>query len=194
MPAPTTERRKIHILGIGEDGVAGLTSHARKLIEEAELILGADHTLVLVTASKAEKFVLGANLEQAVARLNAAAQLRAVVLASGDPLFYGTARYLCERVGKDHFDVVPHVSSMQLAFARVKESWEEAYLTNLANHSLDAVIEKIRVAEKVGLFTSENHTPAKVAEDRLLLLLCLRESWLSRRARHARRTGRDRHA
>lgn len=163
MPATTTERRKIHIIGIGDDGVAGLTSHARQLIDEAELLLGADHSLALVPKTKAERFVLGTNLEQAVARLNAAAQQKAVVLASGDPLFYGTARYLCERIGKDHFEVVPHVSSMQLAFARVKESWEEAYLTNLANHALDAVIEKIRVAEKAGLFTSEEHTPAVVA-------------------------------
>ncbi len=52
-----------------------------------------------------------------------------VLLASGDPLFYGTARFLCDRLGKDRFEVLPHVSSMQLAFARVKESWDEAYLT-----------------------------------------------------------------
>jgi len=164
MPANTTERQRIHILGIGDDGAAGLTSHARRLIDEAELLLGAEYTLALIPPSKAERFPLGSNLDQAVARLNAAAKQKAVVLASGDPLFYGTARYLCERIGKEHFEVVPHVSSMQLAFARVKESWEEAYLTNLANHALDAVIEKIRVAEKAGLFTSEVHTPAKVAQ------------------------------
>ena len=58
------------------------------------------------------------------------------MLASGDPLFYGVARYLCDKLGKDRFEVVPHVSSMQLAFARVKESWEDAYLTNLASHPL----------------------------------------------------------
>lgn len=164
MPANTTQRQKIHILGIGDDGAAGLTSHARQLIDEAELLLGAEYTLALIPQSKAERFALGSNLDQAVARLNAAAKQKAIVLASGDPLFYGTARYLCERIGKEHFEVVPHVSSMQLAFARVKESWEEAYLTNLANHALDAVIEKIRVAEKAGLFTSEVHTPAKVAQ------------------------------
>jgi precorrin-6Y C5,15-methyltransferase (decarboxylating) len=53
---------------------------------------------------------------------------------------------------------------MQLAFARVKESWEEAYLTNLANHRLDEVIEKIRSATKVGLFTSDTSPPKAVAK------------------------------
>jgi precorrin-6Y C5,15-methyltransferase (decarboxylating) len=73
------------------------------------------------------------------------------------------ARYLCDKLGKDRFEVLPHVSSMQLAFARVKESWEEAYLTNLANHALDHVVEKIRTAEKVGLFTTESQPPSAVA-------------------------------
>jgi precorrin-6Y C5,15-methyltransferase (decarboxylating) len=53
---------------------------------------------------------------------------------------------------------------MQLAFARVKESWEEAYLTDLANHRLDEVIEKIRIATKVGLFTTETHPTKAVAK------------------------------
>src|SRR4051794_33140833 len=86
-----------------------------------------------------------------------------VLVCGGDPLFYGVARYLCDKLGKDHFEVHPHVSSMQLAFARVKESWEEAFLTNLASHSIDDVIEKIRVADKVGIFTSEAYPPSAVA-------------------------------
>src|SRR5207248_4624414 len=90
-----------------------------------------------------------------------------VVLASGDPLFYGVARYLCDRLGKEHFEVLPHVSSMQLAFARIKESWEEAYLTNLATHPLETVLDRIRTAETVGLFTSEREDPPAVARQLL---------------------------
>jgi precorrin-6Y C5,15-methyltransferase (decarboxylating) len=86
---------------------------------------------------------------------------------TGDPLFYGLARFLCDRLGNERCEIIPHVSSMQLAFARVKESWDEAYLTNLANHNLDAVVEKIRVASKVGLFTTEQITPSQVAKKML---------------------------
>ena len=53
---------------------------------------------------------------------------------------------------------------MQLAFARVKESWDEAYLTNLATQGLSRVAETCRTAEKVGLFTTEQFTPAAVAQ------------------------------
>ncbi len=52
---------------------------------------------------------------------------------------------------------------MQLAFARVMETWEEAYLTDLAKHPLDSVLEKIRTAQKVGLFTTDHCGPADVA-------------------------------
>jgi precorrin-6Y C5,15-methyltransferase (decarboxylating) len=155
---------KIHIIGIGDDGLEGVTSAARQLIEQAELVIGADYTLARLPPLAAERVVVGANLDGVVDRLSRAKGQRAAVLVSGDPLFYGMARYLCEKLGKERFEVVPHVSSMQLAFARVKESWEEAYLTNLANHSLDHVIEKIRTADKVGLFTTESSTPAAVAK------------------------------
>jgi precorrin-6Y C5,15-methyltransferase (decarboxylating) len=87
-----------------------------------------------------------------------------VLVSSGDPLFYGVARYLCDRLGKDQFEVVPHVSSMQLAFARVKESWEDAYLTSLAGRPLEAIVDRIRTAEKVGLFSSDELPPARLAQ------------------------------
>lgn len=154
---------RIHIIGIGEDGLSGLTAAARKLVEEADLLLGEPHALDLAPDTGQTRVALGANIEDAVARLQAASAKRVVVLVMGDPLFYGVARYLCDKMGKDRFEVVPHVSAMQTAFARVKESWEEAFLTNLATHGLESVLEQIRCAEKVGLFTSESCPPALVA-------------------------------
>jgi precorrin-6Y C5,15-methyltransferase (decarboxylating) len=161
--AVAAAEQKIYIVGIGDDGLAGLTSSSRQLVEQAELLIGAEHTLRHVPVGGAERLVIGADPQQVVDRL-ARETRRTVVLVSGDPLFYGMARYLCEKLGKERFEVVPHVSSMQLAFARVKESWEEAYLTSLATHTLDHVAERLRTAEKAGLFTTESVTPAHVAQ------------------------------
>ncbi len=160
-------KQKIHIIGIGDDGLAGVTSPAKLLIDEAQVLVGAETTLAQLPASKAERVVVGGNLDEAVERIAAAGNKRVVILASGDPLFYGVARYLCDKLGKDRFEVLPHVSSMQLAFARVKESWEEAYLTDLANRPLEQVLEKIRSATKVGLFTSDEVPPKVVARSML---------------------------
>jgi precorrin-6Y C5,15-methyltransferase (decarboxylating) len=154
---------KVQILGIGDDGLEGLSPLARQLIDQADLLVGPRHTLALIPAGKAERIDSGSNLDGVVQRIEKAAGKRIVVLASGDPLFYGTARYLCDRLGKDRFNVMPHVSSMQLAFARVKESWDDAYLTSLANQPLERIIEKARIASKVGLFTTEQAPPSAVA-------------------------------
>jgi precorrin-6Y C5,15-methyltransferase (decarboxylating) len=159
---------KVHIVGIGSDGIRGLTGRARELLQAAELVLGSENTLALVLELRAEKLGIGANLPEVVQALEGnLGSKRIVVIASGDPLFYGVARYLCDRLGKDRFEVLPHVSSMQLAFARVKESWEEAYLTNLATHPLEDVLDKIRTAETVGLFTSEEDGPPQIARQLL---------------------------
>ncbi len=157
------DAQKIYIVGIGEDGLEGLTAAARPLVVEAELLVGEPHTLDRIPPGDAERLTVGSELDDVVARLRETDYHKVVVLAEGDPLFYGVARYLCDRLGKDRFEVVPHVSSMQLAFARVKESWEEAFLTNLANHDVSAVIEQIRGAQKVGLFTTEGAPPRAVA-------------------------------
>ncbi|NLX97998.1 MAG: precorrin-6y C5,15-methyltransferase (decarboxylating) subunit CbiE [Rhodopirellula sp.] len=161
------EAKKIQIIGIGEDGMGGLTDSARRLIEDADLILGEGHCLALVPDTGAARFVVGTNLDEALTRIEDSPAGNTVVLASGDPLFYGVARYLSDKLGKNRFEVIPHVSSMQLAFARVKESWEEAFLTNLASHGVESVLEAIRTAEKVGLFTSDSYPPPVVA--RILL-------------------------
>ena len=160
----SVEAQKIYIIGIGDDGLDGVVAPARQRVEQAQLLVGAENTLAKLPALSAERLIVGSDLDEAVERIARAGGKRIVVLASGDPLFYGVARYLCDKLGKDRFEVVPHVSSMQLAFARVKESWEEAFLTNLANRPLDQAIEKIRGATKVGLFTSDACPPRAVAK------------------------------
>jgi len=159
---------KIPVIGIGPDGTAGLSSRTREVLAAAELVFGSDAALRLLPELAAERVPIGADLPVAVEKLRAnLGGKRIAVVAVGDPLFYGTARYLCEKVGPEHFEVVPHVSSMQLAFARVKETWEEAYLTDLAARPLDDVLDKVRTAETVGLFTTEAANPTRVARELL---------------------------
>ncbi len=165
------------ILGIGDDGLAGLTESARRVVAEADLVLGPPATLRLLEGSAttatatatptttARLLPLDPDMPTALRQVREAIRSRRPVLVTtGDPLFYGVARYLCDRLGKDQFEVVPHVSSMQLAFARVKESWEDAYLTSLAGRPLESIVDRIRTAEKVGLFSSDELPPARLAQ------------------------------
>ncbi|MCH2114513.1 MAG: precorrin-6y C5,15-methyltransferase (decarboxylating) subunit CbiE [Pirellulales bacterium] len=155
--------QSISIIGIGDDGLAAVPEAARRLILDAEVLAGNERTLALVPEATGQRLTIGNDLDKVVEQIDLAGDSKVAILVIGDPLFYGLARFLCDKLGRERCEIVPHVSSMQLAFARVKESWDEAYLTNLANHSLDSIVERIRVAEKVGLFTTEEYSPAQVA-------------------------------
>lgn len=160
----TSAPERILIVGIGDDGLVGVSADVRARIEAADLLFGSKRSLESVTIGRAERIAVGTDLGEMLRRIEAErAARKIVVLASGDPLFYGIARFLVEHLGKEHLEVVPHVSSMQLAFARVMESWDEAYLTDLSQRSLESVIDRIRISEKVGLFTNSEHPPQQVA-------------------------------
>jgi len=157
---------KINIVGIGDDGLDGLTRQARSVIDSAEVIVGNRGLIdnfAIHAIPHAKRVIVSGGLDELVETLQAHADQRVVLVTGGDPLFYGIARFLAETLGKDRFEVIPHVSSMQLAFARVKESWDDAYLTNLATQSLDRVVDSIRTADRVGLFTTDAISPSVVA-------------------------------
>lgn len=168
MAAVNDPRSKLVILGIGDDGLTGLTESARRILMDADPILGAPQVLSLLEGVPGRKQPLEPEMSLALKQVREALSARRPVLVSGgDPLFYGVARYLCDRLGKDQFEVVPHVSSMQLAFARIKESWEDAYLTNLAGRPIESVVDRIRTAEKVGAFSSDECPPSRLARELL---------------------------
>jgi precorrin-6Y C5,15-methyltransferase (decarboxylating) len=165
-PVDYTLKTRIHIIGIGDDGIDGVTRQARSVLESAEVIVGNKGLIQRLgngIASKASRVTIGGDLDELQETLAKYENRNLVLLAGGDPLFYGIARFLAEKLGKDRFEVIPHVSSMQLAFARVKESWDDAYLSNLATQPLDRVVDSIRTAERVGLFTTETISPSVVA-------------------------------
>lgn len=159
---------RIPVIGVGPDGLAGLTARARDLLLGADVVFGSDATLRLLPELTADRARIGDDLPAAVEAVRATlGKRRAALVATGDPLFYGTARYLCAKVGAEHFEVLPHVSSMQLAFARIKESWEDAYLSDLSTKPLADVLDRVRTAETVGLFTTDQYHPGRVAAELL---------------------------
>lgn len=144
--------------------MAGVAASAIDRIREADLLIGTEDALRSVSDSTAQRLVVTADLDAVVQAIESHPDARIVVLATGDPLFYGTARYLWDRLGKDRFEVVPHVSTMQMAFARVKESWDDAYLADLASQPLERVLERVRTVEKAGLFTTDDDPPNRIAQ------------------------------
>ncbi|MEM6798119.1 MAG: precorrin-6y C5,15-methyltransferase (decarboxylating) subunit CbiE [Planctomycetota bacterium] len=160
-----TKSPPIAIIGISDDGLETASPAVRQRVTEAEILFGSERALALLPAEIAgDRRPLSGDLDELSSQLASVGDRPTAMLVFGDPMFYGLARYVTERLGKDRFEVIPHVSSMQLAFARVMESWDEAYLTSVDSRPLDAVVERIRTAEKVGLFTSDATGPKEIAQ------------------------------
>lgn len=158
---------KINIIGISDAGLDLLSEASRALLRDATLLVGGERHLEFIPESKAEKITLKSNLKEMALRLEAELKKpgsRAVVMASGDPLFYGIARFLIKNLGADKVEVRPYLSSMQLAFARAGLSWEDAQFLSVHGRPMENLIAVSPDAKKIGVFTDKDNTPARCAD------------------------------
>ena len=91
----------LHVVGIGEDGVAGLSPAARAVIERAEFVVGGPRHLAMIPASPAERLPWAAPLTATLPAIEARRGRRVVVLASGDPMWFGIGATLTSRFARD---------------------------------------------------------------------------------------------
>jgi precorrin-6Y C5,15-methyltransferase (decarboxylating) len=156
---------KVYIVGIGDDGKKSLSASVLDMVEEAEVLFGGERHLSFFPDVSSQKITVKSNLSEVVdiisSNLN---KKRMVVLASGDPLFYGIAKYLMNKIPKEHFEIIPNVSSMQLAFARVKESWDDAVLASIHAKPIENLLDVVDKAKKIGIFTDDKNTPSRIAD------------------------------
>ncbi len=162
----------IQIIGIGDDGAAGLPAKRLAAIEAAEVLVGGKRHLAFFPSSRAERIEIGSNLRDVAAGVDQASSAgrAVVVLASGDPLFYGIGGYLVGKLGANRVIVHPHVSAMQLAFARIGEAWNSAALVSLHAKPIEDLKPALeRGASPIGVFTDERNTPNAIARYALAL-------------------------
>jgi precorrin-6Y C5,15-methyltransferase (decarboxylating) len=155
---------KVHIIGVAPDGASSLLPEARRLINRAEIVFGGKRLLDMFPSLTCEKITIKNNLAEVADLIKRNMRhKRIVVLASGDPNFYGIASYLTGKLGKDIVEIIPNVSAMQVAFARIKESWEDATLVSVHSRPIKDIVEAVRSNHKIGIFTDDEHTPATIA-------------------------------
>lgn len=92
------------------------------------------------------------------------------VLASGDPLFFGIARTLIDRFGPDLVEILPAISSLQLACARFKISWDDIRVVSLHGREAHYLPGRLLIAPKVAVFTDNRLAPDRVANNLLRYL------------------------
>lgn len=154
------ENNSLRIIGIGDNGTESLLPIYQKWIEECEVLIGGERQLSFFPQFTGERVVIKGGLSNLVERLQQESRTT-VVLASGDPLFYGIGGYLSKKV---NVEIYPNLSSIQLAFARIGESWQDAYFSSVHGRSMKGLAQRIDGLSKVALLTDEENTPNAIAK------------------------------
>lgn len=155
----------VTVVGLGADGWSGLSEPARTLVRKAGVIVGARRHLDLVPEVEGQtREPLPSPLRGGLVELmerHAGAEL--VVLASGDPMVSGIGSTLAEVFGADSTDVVPAISSVSLARARMRWSAESTEVVSLVGRDPHAVLRHLAPAHRLLVLSSDDDTPADVA-------------------------------
>jgi precorrin-6Y C5,15-methyltransferase (decarboxylating) len=154
----------IDVIGIGADGPTSLRPASLQRIREADFLAGGERNLAHFTDAAGRRFVLKDNLIALLEELDRrAGSERCVVLASGDPLFYGVGTYILRVLGQERVRIEPALSSMQLAFAHAGLSWQDAALASVHGRDMRTTLLPLLGRHKIGLFTQDGSSPAAVA-------------------------------
>ena len=170
----------IHIVGILDDGWAGLSDAARRVLSGAALVIGAQRTLDLVRTQlpQAELRAQDGALVELPAWIAAAraAGDTVAVLATGDPLCHGIASFLLGKFEATEVEVLPAPSTLQLAFARWRKPWQDVTIASChgkdagewqvgatPEHGLYPLLRAIARQRRVFAFTGPENGPARIA-------------------------------
>jgi precorrin-6B C5,15-methyltransferase / cobalt-precorrin-6B C5,C15-methyltransferase len=153
-------RGRITVVGL--DG-RPLGEEIERLLADAALVAGGGRHLEMLEVDRDRAVVLEGDLSEALARIECTGGL-VVVLASGDPGFFGIVRLLGERFGRENLRVLPGLSSVALVFARAGLSWDDAVTVSAHGRDPRRAVSVCRAHPKVAVLTSPDFGPAELAE------------------------------
>ena len=158
-----TKERWLAVVGVGEDGIDGLSPAARRLVAQAAFVVGGKRHLALAGPLTAETLIWPSPIENALDAIEAHRGEPVCVLASGDPFFFGVGAMLMRRFAADEMICVPAPSAFALAAARLGWSQQDCALLSLHGRPLEAIIPHLQPDARILALSWDDATPAKVA-------------------------------
>lgn len=156
----------LDVVGIGADGPQGLGERLRELIRSAHLVVGGRRHLAMVEGLGAgERVPWSSPMEATFERLVAQrGRPPAVVLASGDPLWFGVGRLLLQRFNPGELRFHPQLSALQLAAARMAWPLADCSCISLHGRSLASLVRHLAPHRRLLVLTADGAAPAAIGE------------------------------
>lgn len=154
----------LHIVGIGEDGMDGLTPVTRAVVEAAEVIVGGDRHHTLSINPDATRIAWPSPFDAMIETLQNLKGKRAVVLVTGDPLWFSVGARIGRAIPADQLVYHPQLSAFQLASARM--GWSLADVETLTVHGrpVEQMIAFIQPDQRLIVLTTGAETPPQIAK------------------------------
>ncbi|MFV0261567.1 MAG: cobalt-precorrin-7 (C(5))-methyltransferase [Kluyvera sp.] len=149
------------VVGMGPAGTQLMTPQAKEAVARADALVGGARHLAQFPDFAGERCPLGANIPQVLAWISARAAQNVVVLASGDPLFYGIGTRLIAHFGRDNVQVIPGISAVQYLCARAGIDMNDMWLTS--SHGRDVCFDALAAHRKVAMVTDRRCGPKEIA-------------------------------
>ncbi|WP_227244757.1 precorrin-6y C5,15-methyltransferase (decarboxylating) subunit CbiE [Paraburkholderia caribensis] len=150
------------VVGMGDDGFAGLGKTARRALIDASVIYGGERHLAMLPvclSAAREPWPHPFDIAPVLARRDTPV----CVLASGDPMFYGVGATLARHVPADELRVLPAPSSVSLAAARLGWALQDVATVSLVGRPLAALQMHLHDGARVFVLSADGATPAAVA-------------------------------
>ncbi|RMF34887.1 MAG: precorrin-6y C5,15-methyltransferase (decarboxylating) subunit CbiE [Alphaproteobacteria bacterium] len=153
----------IDIVGIGEDGMAGLTPTARQVVENAEVIIGGDRHHRLSDDIRAERLSWPHPFDALIDTIRELRGRRLVILATGDPLWFSVGARIVRALGPEAIRFHPGISAFQHAACRL--GWSLADCETLTAHGrpVEQLVPRFWPGARLIILTTGGETPGQVA-------------------------------
>ncbi|MCQ8241286.1 precorrin-6y C5,15-methyltransferase (decarboxylating) subunit CbiE [Rhizosaccharibacter radicis] len=152
------------LIGIGEDGLGGLSAAARELIGAASLVVGGRRHLALAAPLiGGEMLAWPSPMEAALPQLMAHRPRPAVVLASGDPFWFGVGTMLSSLVPEGGMRCLPAPSSFSLAAACLGWSLQDIAALSVCGRPVEALRPHLHPGGRLLVLCADRRSPAIVA-------------------------------
>jgi precorrin-6B C5,15-methyltransferase / cobalt-precorrin-6B C5,C15-methyltransferase len=156
---------RVLVIGVADDGPSSLPAALLERVQHADLLVGGRRHLELFPTGPTRRLVIAGGLEPVLQQIEAVpAHQQTVVLASGDPCYFGIGPILAERLGREHVEIIPHVSSVALAFSRLGVAWQDARVVSAHGRPLNVASRAAAGARKLAFLTDETNTPSAIGE------------------------------
>jgi precorrin-6Y C5,15-methyltransferase (decarboxylating) len=152
----------VTVVGITDAGKVSLLPDTLRTVDGAELLCGGRRHLAFFPDFRGERLIITGDLDRLVERLRGHAGA-AVVLASGDPCCHGIGPMLVQALGAERVRLVPNLSVVQLAFARLGVSWQHAAILSAHGRPVEGILPSALYSRVSVIFTDAQNTPSVVA-------------------------------